>query len=94
MAQSVGVVGGGVMGSDIGYVVLLKSPASLTIVDQDEELLGRCRYRVEQLVRGGIERGIVSATQAGEMRGRVRHTPVLDQIGPAEGPARKKGRAQ
>ena len=36
MAQRVGIVGGGIMGSAIGYVVVLRLPASLTIVEQNE----------------------------------------------------------
>lgn len=84
MAQRVGIVGGGIMGSAIGYVVVLRSPASPTIVDQNEELLGRCREKVEQFIRKGVERGIVAEPQASEMQGRVRYTTSLADIAPAE----------
>ena len=81
--QSVGVIGGGLMGSGIAYTVLLKSPATVTIVDQTEELLAASRTRMERLISTGIKRGAVSEALAAQIRDRVRYTPDFNAVAPA-----------
>ena len=70
MAEHVGIVGGGLMGSGIAYTVVLRSPAAVTIVEQNEELLSGCRARIDRLVATGIQRAAINEAQAAEMRER------------------------
>ena len=73
MAENVGVIGGGLMGSGIAYTVVLKSPASVTIVEPTEELLSGCRARIAKLFDGGIKRGVLTEAQAAPLRDRIRY---------------------
>ena len=82
--KEVGIIGGGLMGCGIAYTVLLKTGASVTIVDKNEELLVNSRVRVGKLIQGGIQRGIVSESQATEMRDRKRFTSDFESLGRAE----------
>lgn len=72
------------MGSGIAYTVLLKSPASVTIVDQSEELLATCRSRIGRLVANGVKRAILSEPEAAQLLQRIRYTPELNALAPAE----------
>ena len=84
MTQSVGMVGGGLMGSGIAYTVLLKSQAVVSIMDVNEEMLDRCRQRIQQHIQGGLQRGIFSSDEAGQMAARIRCVARLEEIGPAD----------
>ncbi len=82
--QSVGIVGGGLMGSGIAYTVALRSEASVTIAEVNEQLLDGCRARVDKFVNGGVQRGVISGDQASQLRGRLRYVVDPARIGPAE----------
>jgi 3-hydroxybutyryl-CoA dehydrogenase len=84
MAQNVGVVGGGLMGSGIAYTAVLKSTASVTIVEQSEELLKGCRDRVEKLIQTGVKRGAIPEADAGKTRERIQFSTDLTSLRQAE----------
>ena len=84
MAERVGVVGGGLMGSGIAYTVVLKSDAVVSIMEVNDELLERCRQRMSKLIQTGVQRGAITSEQATQIGGRVRYVTDLSAIGPAE----------
>ncbi len=59
--KQVGVVGGGLMGSGIGYAALL-SGYEVVVVEQDANALERTRERFEALFEGAIKRGRLNKT--------------------------------
>jgi 3-hydroxybutyryl-CoA dehydrogenase len=84
MAEQVGVVGGGLMGSGIAYTVALKSGAKVSIMEVNDELLNRCRQRMDKLIQTGVQRGAITAEQAAELGGRIRYVTDLKSLGPAQ----------
>ena len=84
MAQRVGVVGGGLMGAGIAYTVVLKSDATVSIMEVNDELLERCRQRMGKLIQTGVQRGAITPEQAAGIGGRIRYVTDLKAIGPAE----------
>jgi len=68
------------MGSGIAYTVLLKTPAAVVIVDQNEELLANCRSRIGRLVDTGIKRSVLSEPQAAQLRERIRYTADFNAL--------------
>ena len=84
MAERVGVVGGGLMGSGIAYTVVLKSDATVSIMEVNDELLERCRQRMGKLIQTGIQRGAISPEQAAGIGDRIRYVTDLSALGPAE----------
>ena len=84
MAERVGVVGGGLMGSGIAYTVVLKSDATVSIMEVNAELLERCRQRMGKLIQTGVQRGAISSDQAAQIGGRIRYITDMKEMGPAD----------
>ena len=84
MAQRVGVVGGGLMGSGIAYTVVLKSDATVSIMEVNDELLERCRQRMGKLIQTGVQRGAITSEQAVQIGNRIRYVTDPKALGPAE----------
>ena len=84
MAERVGVVGGGLMGSGIAYTVALKSDAVVSVMEVNDELLERCRQRMAKLIQTGVQRGAITSEQAAQIGGRIRYVTDLSALGPAE----------
>ncbi len=72
------------MGAGIAYTVLLKTPASVTIVDQNEDLLANCRSRIGRLVATGIKRAVLTDLQAAQLLQRITYTLDFGALAPAE----------
>lgn len=84
MAERVGVVGGGLMGAGIAYTVVLKSDATVSIMEMNAELLERCRQRMGKLIQTGIQRGAIAPEQAARIGDRIRYITDMKEMGPAE----------
>ncbi len=72
------------MGAGIAYTAVLKSPASVMIVEQNDELLAGCRARIARLVETGVKRGAIPEADAPTMLQRFRYTTSFPDLGSAE----------
>jgi 3-hydroxybutyryl-CoA dehydrogenase len=72
------------MGSGIAYTAVLKSKASVTIVEQNEDLLAACRSRIARLFETGVKRGAIAEPDAAPMLERFRYTTDFKLLSGAE----------
>jgi 3-hydroxybutyryl-CoA dehydrogenase len=72
------------MGAGIAYTAVLKSKASVTIVEQNEDLLTACRSRIARLFETGVKRGAIAEPDAAPMLGRFRYTTDFGTLAASE----------
>ncbi len=77
--QKIGVVGAGLMGSEIALVFALAGHDVL-LADRSEAEVGAAIERLRTVLRKGIERGFYAQDAADAALGRIRTTAELDQF--------------
>ncbi|MBI2369524.1 MAG: 3-hydroxybutyryl-CoA dehydrogenase [Deltaproteobacteria bacterium] len=83
--RRVGVIGGGLMGSEIAYVAAshLKD-GQVTVVDLNDEILARSRARIRAVADKAVSRGKATRQAADEWLGRLAFTASMDGLSSAE----------
>ena len=72
--EKVGIIGGGLMGTGIAYVVASRIDAETVVVDVAEEILKKSRATCEGLARRAVEKGQASEADAKSWLERLRHS--------------------
>lgn len=72
--EKVGIVGAGVMGRGIAYVVASRVDGEVVLVDLAPEILGKARSHVEGLVKKAVEKGQVEEGAAKDWLDRLRYS--------------------
>lgn len=80
---TVGVVGAGVMGSDIAYVSALGERRVL-LCDVDDDMLGRGWARIDDLAGRAVARGQLTPELAAQLRARITTTTALADLAPCD----------
>ena len=82
--KTVGVVGGGAMGSGIAYEVARNLDARIILREVDAQALARARANLERLVARPVEKGQISQETADGWLARFEWTTELKALEPAE----------
>ncbi len=78
--EKVGVIGSGLMGTGIAFVVARQVEGETVVVDVAEEFLRRSRATIEKLAARAVEKGGASQEQAGSWLRRLRFTTNRDEV--------------
>lgn len=79
MVSSVGVVGGGTMGTGIAYVFAVAGAAT-TVVEPDADRFAALQAEVTQAAAGGVTRGKLPAEVAATLGQRIAHAVSVDAL--------------
>src|SRR5579862_5393973 len=82
--KTVGVVGGGAMGSGIAYEIARNLEARIIVREVDEQALGRARANVEKLIARPLEKGQLTQQTADAWLARFTWTTELKALAEAE----------
>ncbi|HEX9035998.1 MAG TPA: 3-hydroxyacyl-CoA dehydrogenase NAD-binding domain-containing protein [Ktedonobacterales bacterium] len=82
--KTVGVVGGGAMGSGIAYEVARNLDARIIVREVDAQTLARARANVERLITRPVEKGQITQETADAWLARFEWTTDLKALEPAE----------
>lgn len=82
--KTVGVVGGGTMGSGIAYEVLRNTAAKVILRDVSEAALTRARTEIEKQVGRPVSKGQMTREQGDALLARVTYTTEFAPFAPAE----------
>ncbi|MBI2815605.1 MAG: 3-hydroxyacyl-CoA dehydrogenase family protein [Acidobacteria bacterium] len=72
------------MGSGITYTVALKIPAKITVVEQNDQLLGQARSRICRFVETGIKRSVLTEPEATELLQRIHYSADIGSLAASE----------
>ncbi len=78
--ENVGVIGSGLMGTGIAFVVASRTEAETIVVDVAEEFLKKSRATIENLAARAIEKGQAKPEQADGWLKRLRFTTQYDNL--------------
>ncbi|MCL5960976.1 MAG: 3-hydroxyacyl-CoA dehydrogenase family protein [Chloroflexi bacterium] len=84
MPGKVGVVGSGVMGSEIAYVAARYWGGPVRIVDVSESALERCKSAIEKIAGRAVQKGQASAEEAAAWTGRVSYSTHMEDVAGSE----------
>jgi 3-hydroxybutyryl-CoA dehydrogenase len=82
--KTVGVVGGGAMGSGIAYEVARNLDARVIVREVDAQALARARANIERLIARPVEKGQITQETADAWLARFEWTTELSALAPAE----------
>lgn len=82
--KTVGVVGGGAMGSGIAYEVARNLEAHVIVREVDAQTLGRARANIERLIARPVEKGQITQETADAWLSRFEWTTELSALAPAD----------
>ncbi|MBI2987223.1 MAG: 3-hydroxyacyl-CoA dehydrogenase family protein [Deltaproteobacteria bacterium] len=72
--EKVGIIGSGLMGTGIAFVVARQIEGETVVVDVDEKILEKSRRTVEGLAARAVEKGQATQEEAGKWLKRLNHT--------------------
>ncbi len=85
LPTTVGIIGAGTIGPDIGYYLKSAIPGlKLCLVDIDASALDKARERIRQYVDKGLNRGKISATQAIDIQDKLTTTTDYAELADCE----------
>ncbi|MBI4319794.1 MAG: 3-hydroxyacyl-CoA dehydrogenase family protein [Chloroflexi bacterium] len=82
--RKLGVVGTGLMGSEIAYVMAMNLDAEVIVRDISEEALARGRGIIERVATRAVQKGKATEEQKTACLGKVRTTLNLEELAPCE----------
>lgn len=78
--EKVGVVGAGIMGTGIAFVVARQIEGETVVVDVAEDMLNKSRRTMEALANRAVEKGQANKTEAEAWLRRLRHTTNKEDL--------------
>lgn len=82
MTKTVGIIGGGTMGSGIGYQAAVAG-YEVVICDVGDDMLRAAQVRVEQWGRRAVKKGSLQDDELGPVLKRIRYTATIEEVGQA-----------
>ena len=78
--EKIGIIGSGLMGTGIAYLVATRMEAEVVVVDTAEQALKKSRASAEGLANRAVEKGQATKEQAAGWMQRIRHSTQIGQV--------------
>ena len=72
--EKIGIIGGGLMGTGIAFVVARQIEGKIVVVDVEQKILDKSRRTVEGLAARAVEKGQATQEEAGKWLKRLSYT--------------------
>ena len=78
--EKIGIIGSGLMGTGISYVVVTRTEAEVVVVDASEQALKKSRANAEALANRAVEKGQATKEQAAGWMQRIRYSTQMSDV--------------
>ena len=78
--EKIGIIGSGLMGTGIAYLVATRTEAEVVVVDTAEQALKKSRASAEGLANRAVEKGQATKEQAAAWMQRIRHSTQMGDV--------------
>lgn len=78
--EKIGIIGSGLMGTGIAYLVATRMEAEVVVVDTAEQALKKSRASAEGLANRAVEKGQATKEQAAGWMQRIRHSTQIGEV--------------
>jgi 3-hydroxybutyryl-CoA dehydrogenase len=78
--EKIGIIGSGLMGTGIAYLVATRMEAEVVVVDTAEQALKKSRASAEGLANRAVEKGQATKEQAATWMQRIRYTTQIGDV--------------
>jgi len=78
--EKIGIIGSGLMGTGIAYVIATRTEAEAVVVDTSEQALKKSRASAEGFANRAVEKGQATKEQAADWMKRIRHTTQMGEV--------------